>query len=274
MKIKLILFSIIFFSISSIVMAQDSAPFLECHYAEKFRDNLLKKDKYRQDEMVLRVSKTSSEFFSLWRRTRDEIQDSILARGGSKEDVLAAREKNIYPLSNQHQIIFKNLPQKGMLTCTDKVFTNKYIYTEKLEKPQWNILKEKKIVANYSCQKAVTFYLGRKWIVWFTTAIPIPEGPWKLWGLPGLILEAADSENDYCFSCIEIKNITSHTAISVPKSRYIKCTKEQYVKIVTEYEEDTNKFMQKQGLSGVFAVGEEGKGTSAFPEIKYNYIEK
>lgn len=274
MKTKFILLSIIFFSISSIVIAQNNTPFVECRYAEKFRDNLLNKEKYRQDEMVLRISKTTSEYFSLWRRKRDELQDSILARGGSKEDVLAAREKIIYPLSNQHQVIFKNLPEKGMLTYTDKVFTNKYIYTEKLEKPQWNILNEKKIVADYSCQKAETFYLGRKWIVWFTTAIPIPEGPWKLWGLPGLILEAADSDNDYCFSCIEIKNISSHAAICVPKSRYIKCTKQQHIKIVKEYKEDTNKFVQKQGLSGVFTVGEDGKSTSAFPKIEYNYIEK
>ena len=32
--------------------------------------------------------------------------------------------------------------------------------------------------------------------------------------------------------------------------------------------------MQRQGLSGVFAVGAGGKQSSAFSEIKYNYIEK
>ncbi|GFH99615.1 GLPGLI family protein [uncultured Phocaeicola sp.] len=270
-RILMMLF-VLLFSITAI--GQNNIPFLECHYAEKFLDNRLKQDMFRQDEMVLRISKTSSEFFSLWRRRRNEIQDSILAKGGNQADIMAAREKIIYPLSNQHQTIYKNLPEKGMLTYTDRIFAKKYLYTEKLEKPQWNILQEKKNIANYLCQKAETTYLGRKWIVWFTADIPISDGPWKLWGLPGLILEAADADNDYQFSCIEIKNITQSMAISVPKSQYIKCTKEEHIKTITEYEEDPNKFMQRQGLSGVFAVGAGGKQSSAFSEIKYNYIEK
>ena len=268
----LMLLSVVLFSIA--VAAQENIPFVECHYAEKFRDNLLKKDKYRQDEMVLRISKTSSEFFSLWRRSRNEIQDSILARGGSREDVLAAREKIIYPLSNQYQTIYKNLPQRGMLTYTDKIFGKKYLYTEKQEMPQWKILQEKKVVANHSCQKAEATYLGRKWIVWFTAEIPISDGPWKLWGLPGLILEAADVDNDYQFTCIEIKNLSHGKEIKVPKAQYVKCTKAQHIKVITEYEEDANKFIQRQGVSGVFSIGTHGKATTALPESKYNYIER
>ena len=102
-RILMMLF-VLLFSITAI--GQNNIPFLECHYAEKFLDNRLKQDMFRQDEMVLRISKTSSEFFSLWRRRRNEIQDSILAKGGNQADIMAAREKIIYPLSNQHQTIY------------------------------------------------------------------------------------------------------------------------------------------------------------------------
>ena len=37
---------------------------------------------------------------------------------------------------------------------------------------------------------ATTHFRGRDWKVWFSEEIPLPLGPWKLGGLPGLILAA------------------------------------------------------------------------------------
>lgn len=66
----------------------------------------------------------------------------------------------------------------------------------KEKKPQiaWKFEKETKKIGNYSCNKASANFRGRDYTVWYTTAIPIPYGPWKLNGLPGLVLEAYDSE--------------------------------------------------------------------------------
>lgn len=58
----------------------------------------------------------------------------------------------------------------------------------------WNITKEQKVIGGYDCIKATTTYRGRGWTAWFTPAITAPYGPWKLHGLPGLILEAYDEE--------------------------------------------------------------------------------
>ncbi len=61
----------------------------------------------------------------------------------------------------------------------------------------WEILDETKDIIGYECIKAVSADRGRRWTVWFTPEIPIQEGPWKLCGLPGLILEAEDNHNEY-----------------------------------------------------------------------------
>ena len=58
---------------------------------------------------------------------------------------------------------------------------------------------ESKEVIGYQCFRAVTDYRGRKWTAWFAPEIPIQEGPWKLCGLPGLILEAYDNNGEYHF---------------------------------------------------------------------------
>lgn len=57
----------------------------------------------------------------------------------------------------------------------------------------WKIGKETKKIGKFTCKIATTNFRGRNYIAWFSTEIPLPYGPWKLQGLPGLILEAYDT---------------------------------------------------------------------------------
>ncbi len=61
----------------------------------------------------------------------------------------------------------------------------------------WKISNETKKVGNFSCIKATTRFRGRDYTAYFTTDIPLPFGPNKWFGLPGLILEIYD--NDYLY---------------------------------------------------------------------------
>lgn len=51
---------------------------------------------------------------------------------------------------------------------------------------------------------AKTNFRGRIWTAFFTPEIPIKEGPWKLCGLPGIILKASDSKNHYSYEATEL----------------------------------------------------------------------
>lgn len=72
-------------------------------------------------------------------------------------------------------------------------------YTEQLAEMQWEIGDSTKTILGYDCIKAHTNYHGRDWTVWFTPEIPLQEGPWKLCGLPGLILEATETSGQHSF---------------------------------------------------------------------------
>ena len=61
----------------------------------------------------------------------------------------------------------------------------------------WELLNETKNINSFNCQKARGNFRGRTYTVWFTNDIPVNLGPWKLNGLPGLILEATDSLNQF-----------------------------------------------------------------------------
>ena len=63
----------------------------------------------------------------------------------------------------------------------------------------WEITDSVKDILGYECNMARTDYHGRKWTAWFSTDIPVSDGPWKLYGLPGLILEAICDRGQYHF---------------------------------------------------------------------------
>lgn len=89
-----------------------------------------------------------------------------------------------------------------------------------LPKLNWKITSEAKKIGTFSCLKATTLFRGRNYEAWFTLDIPIPSGPWKLHGLPGLILEAKDLETQfkYIFKSIEIPLKDKSELSKMPKT--------------------------------------------------------
>jgi GLPGLI family protein len=54
-------------------------------------------------------------------------------------------------------------------------------------------------IGGFTCEKATGHYRGRDYEVWYTPDIPIPSGPFKLGGLPGLIMEARSTDGNVQF---------------------------------------------------------------------------
>ena len=50
---------------------------------------------------------------------------------------------------------------------------------------------------------------GRKWTVCYTEDIPTTAGPWKLCGLPGLIVEAVSDDGIHRFTLTELQHATA-----------------------------------------------------------------
>lgn len=77
-------------------------------------------------------------------------------------------------------------------------------YSEDLASPEWHITPDTQMILGYTCQRATTKYFGREYIAWFAKDIPYSSGPWKLMGLPGLILQAYDTKGEYSFTATSI----------------------------------------------------------------------
>lgn len=59
---------------------------------------------------------------------------------------------------------------------------------------QWELTQNQRSIGGIPCQEAIGHFRGRTYHAWFTYTIPISDGPWKLTGLPGLIVEAYDED--------------------------------------------------------------------------------
>lgn len=169
----------------------------------KVTDTLNAANDFRHDLLTLRAGQNMSAFYCAELKTNDSICerswefDRAQMRDQQAFAHFAALEK---------EIVFKNYPTIGQCTSHLRYAICDWVVTEDWEKPQWTIVSDSmKNICGYDCIMATSQYRGRTWIAWFTPEIPIQEGPWKLCGLPGLILKAYDSKMHYSYTAQTIK---------------------------------------------------------------------
>lgn len=151
-----------------------------------------------------------------------------------------------------------------------------YIYEDKVPEIKWKISKDTSSFSGVVCQKASTTYEDKNWTVWFAPSLPFQSGPWKLNGLPGLIIEAYDENKTVHFQFAGIENTKAKefirpgakeqggdilpidqilglditgayfdNIISLPRNG-IKTSKEQLEKLRTAFEKDPKGFLRSQ----------------------------
>lgn len=92
----------------------------------------------------------------------------------------------------------------------DRISRNLFAYEENI-KFDWKILADKEKIGTYNTQKATTEFGGRQWTAWFSTDIPFQDGPYKFYGLPGLIVKIEDSEKNYSWLLSGNKKIDNYS---------------------------------------------------------------
>ena len=145
--------------------------------------------------------------------------------------------------------VIKNKSENAFIELKSIGLSEYYLVKEEAIKQDWKIEKEKKSVNGFTLQKATLNYKGRNWIAWFNSEIPLPYGPYKFQGLPGLIFELYDSENIFHFSLIKSQRLDSvfDTTNFLENNFEFKrrtISENQYNKMLKEYIKDPYKNMQ------------------------------
>lgn len=189
---------------------------LECVYkaAAPERGNEQEPVRMKEDRMILQTGGAASKFYSYYNFAKDS-----LLKADPNNALKAVEHKN-----GTAACLYTGYPEAGRLTLTDAVASTYYTYEEKVPQIKWTIGDQTREILGYKCRRADCDLYGRHFTAWFTDEIPVASGPWKLQGLPGLIMAAADDEGLYSFEIIGLRSV--ERPVEFTDRRYIETTRE------------------------------------------------
>lgn len=172
--------------------------------------NFINNDAQKAQTVKLWINSSSaySEFFDI-KSTRDTLFTDTY-----NENVHFTKENND-PVKEQYFL------KKDSITFRDHIYTeNKFIpviVSEMMPQYNWKLENESTKIGSYTCSKATVNFRGRSYTAWYTTDVPTPFGPWKFYGLPGLIVKMESSDKSILFQLTKL-SLTEKEDIKKPTS--------------------------------------------------------
>jgi GLPGLI family protein len=172
------------------------------------RDTTKRNDPYTEN-MLLIIGKNESLYTSYDRINREiaskkQTEEYIKNQAGGTP--IATTKASTAPFKPITLVDYYFYAQENKWVTKDKVMIP-YLIEEIAPKINWKISKDTASFSGVKCQKATAAFKGRKWVAWYAPSLPFQSGPWKLNGLPGLIIEAYDEKKEVQFLFAGIENL-------------------------------------------------------------------
>jgi GLPGLI family protein len=266
---KFILLILILCSLYSFRYGSHKQPLSVAYYHFYHIKDSTQTGKVYSEDFVLTFNTNNSIYSSQTRVKQDSTMQVILAAAEAKNSnvvdmgaILPTTEDDIYNENGKLSVV-KNAQQQS------------YLINEATEKTDWKIDRETKTLLGYTCQKATGICKGRKYTAWFTTDIPAGFGPWKLQGLPGLILEAYDERHFIKFTCTKLVsqgNFQNVKSVTIPVG-VISTTQKEYEQMKKAQADgfDSGSFGSEVTIDKVTMVDGNNGSSSSTKKFTINY---
>jgi len=221
-------------------------------YDYKFIPDSTDRSKVLNEVMLLDIDKTGSKYYG----QQKFIADSTSRADLEKQLKLSPNNISMNRRDKPGQVNYKVI--KEYPDFKTYLFTNISSDSYKVEedkKPEWKILPDKQKIGEYNAQKATTKYGGREWTAWFSTDLPFQDGPYKFYGLPGLIVKIEDKTGSHSMTLVGNKTIQSTVTkeLDLPQGiqlygmggKEIEINKAQFKKVWKAYKNDPTKNMRE-----------------------------
>ncbi len=246
---------------------------LTVQYQTMIIPDMLNKDKTTEETMMLEIGKGMSKFYSYTKYVCDSVLNADFANKASQETINEHLKQ--YGKSKLTEATFKGYPLGKVTTLDEIAGLTRLRCEEQEEAPQWTLRNDTATILSYFCRKAECKFKGRNWIAWFTTEISTTEGPWKLYGLPGLIIKAEDEEKHYVFVCAGIEQCHGNKPILFYGKNYEPVNRKAYNKIHERYNADPVGFITGSNPNiKIIIRDEQGNPSKGLKNMPYNPLER
>lgn len=236
---------------------------LQVVYKLTYVHDTKKPDSKRMEYLRLVVGEGYAKFGEYKREVRDSLEEVF-----SRQKSISGKDFNLYSYYSgqwKKDILKDYKSQKYRL---QQFLVNYYEIEDALPKMDWKLSNEAKDISGYSCNKATTNYRGRSYTTWYTKDIPVSDGPYLFYGLPGLILHLEDSEQQFIFSLEGLQKVEKPIYWRNEK-RWNKISVKDFYKLEKSKQDNPGFYIRTK------AYDEEGRPLSTnFPPIPYNPIER
>ena len=248
---------------------------MKCLYRYVYTFDTLKNE-LRDDLLILQIGKEVSKCYSYYtfqcdslRRTPDgaKVWSELFRRATEKDGIYGD-----FPHVRMSTYVYKNYPT-GQMTITDRISLQDYRYVDSLHTQTWTMGDSTREVLGYICQQATADFRGRRWTAWFAMDIPVSDGPWKLGGLPGLILEAYDEGQQHIFTAVGLERVKDELIIfNRPfggNHRYEQTNRLDFLRMERRFLMDSNSFIQME--TGIDLFGDEPNQVMRYDLLERDY---
>ena len=248
---------------------------MKCIYRYVYTFDTLKNE-LRDDLLILQIGKEVSKCYSYYtfqydslRRTPDgaKVWSELFRRATEKDGIYGD-----FPHVRMSTYVYKNYPT-GQMTITDRISSQGYRYADSLHAQTRTMGDSTREVLGYMCQQATADFRGRRWTAWFATDIPVSDGPWKLGGLPGLILEAYDDGQQHVFTAVGLERVKDEPIIFNQKDghnrRFEPTNRLDFLRMERRFLMDSNSFIQIE--TGIDLLGDEPNQVMRYDLLERDY---
>lgn len=215
-------------------------------YTLSWKEDSTNLQRVRKENMIVLAGSKQSLFMS-----DNFYKMTFLGRKAEKEGRLQQffdqNEMDKYRTRFSYRIIL-NYPE-GSYTYYDKVMPDYLQYTEALSTIKWELTDQTDSIGKYKVQNAHCYYGGREWIAWYTTEVPLNEGPYKFRGLPGLIIRMYDKKRHYEFEMTKLERFETAVAIEFEDWNWIPTTRNEFIKAQKNFRNDIINRAKEAGAS-------------------------
>lgn len=187
---KFIIILLAFFALSKICYGQGNKQIIATYNFINTNDN-------KKEIVNLYIDKTFaySEFLKL-----KPVNDTLYIDDFEDINLKIEPKDNVgkqYFMTNKNIIFRDHIYTEGKFVPV--------IVNEDMPKYNWKLESGTLKMGNYLCSKAKLDFRGRSYNFWYTTEIPTQFGPWKFFGLPGLIVKIESDDKTIQFQLVKLE---------------------------------------------------------------------